>query len=476
MHPSARRFAPLLLTTLALLPARAHAEYPAPAPYIGVHGGASVQLRPWDLGSYTPEGDTNVALGASGLGGLRVGVQILPRFGAELGASMIPITAKDGVGSLVTSFDLDAFYQFTDGDWTPYASLGVGGYHPLGGDITADFDPHGQVGVGVRGLFLPWMALRVEARDVISDGLDALGSNNLELRIGLDVFPTATKAKDTDDDGIADEDDACIDVPGVASANGCPDKDGDSVTDNTDECPTTAGEVRLNGCVDTDSDGLIDTEDSCPSEKGPEEFKGCPDTDDDGLPDWNDTCPEEAGTAANRGCPDTDSDGIVDSRDACPNEPGPQWTKGCPDRDGDAVVDTEDECPDVRGLRDYKGCVPAAVQKYTGAIKGINFETNSATILANSYKILDQANEVLQSFPELRLQIDGHTDDVGADDANMTLSAARARSVREYLIAKGIDESRLLSKGYGETAPIADNTTNTGRAANRRIEFSIADR
>jgi len=109
-------------------------------------------------------------------------------------------------------------------------------------------------------------------------------------------------------------------------------------------------------------------------------------------------------------------------------------------------------------------------------MKGINFETNSAVILANSYKILDQAVEVLNNFPELRLQIDGHTDDQGADAANMTLSDARAAAVREYLIARGIDSSRLLSKGYGETAPVGDNKTSKGRAANRRIEFSIADR
>jgi outer membrane protein OmpA-like peptidoglycan-associated protein len=71
------------------------------------------------------------------------------------------------------------------------------------------------------------------------------------------------------------------------------------------------------------------------------------------------------------------------------------------------------------------------------------------------------------------LKIDGHTDNVGNDDFNMKLSDGRAASVRKYLISKGIDESRLESEGFGETTPVADNKTATGRSKNRRVEMKV---
>ena len=154
MSPYSFRLTSILALALLTLPTQAHAEYPAPAPYIGVHGGANLQLRPWDLGDYTPEGLSNVALGAGFLGGARVGVQIVPRFGVELGGSLTPVNTLDGASNLVGSVDLDAFFHITKGDWAPYVLLGGGGYIPFDGDIGADFDPHGQVGVDIHNLFL----------------------------------------------------------------------------------------------------------------------------------------------------------------------------------------------------------------------------------------------------------------------------------------------------------------------------------
>ena len=81
--------------------------------------------------------------------------------------------------------------------------------------------------------------------------------------------------------------------------------------------------------------------------------------------------------------------------------------------------------------------------------------------------------ELMQKNPTLRIEISGHTDNVGKDDYNMTLSENRAKSVRQWLIDKGINTQRIVAKGYGKTKPIADNSTEEGRQQNRRTEFKI---
>lgn len=103
----------------------------------------------------------------------------------------------------------------------------------------------------------------------------------------------------------------------------------------------------------------------------------------------------------------------------------------------------------------------------------IRFETGSASINTLSNGLLDRLVRVLQSCPDATVEIGGHTDAQGSDDANMTLSEARAQSVSDYITNAGIPEGRLIAVGYGETDPIADNETEEGRAQNRRIEFTV---
>ncbi|MCA9550425.1 MAG: OmpA family protein [Myxococcales bacterium] len=177
---------------------------------------------------------------------------------------------------------------------------------------------------------------------------------------------------------------------------------------------------------------------------------------------------------------DADGDGVFDANDACPNLPGTE-ANGCPpDSDGDGIYDADDKCKDEpetkNGFQDADGCpdeIPQAVQRFTGAIKGINFPSGSSKISASSNKTLDQAAKVLAEFTDLRLEISGHTDDRGKEETNVALSQARAEAVKAYLVSKGIDEGRLVAKGYGPAQPKADNKTAAGRAENRRIEFQL---
>jgi len=106
-------------------------------------------------------------------------------------------------------------------------------------------------------------------------------------------------------------------------------------------------------------------------------------------------------------------------------------------------------------------------------LHGITFEFNRADIKPSSYSILDEAVELLKKHPEIRIEIGGHTDWVGSDSYNLELSALRAESVKRYLIEHGISASMLITRGYGESQPIASNSTEAGRAQNRRIEFRI---
>jgi outer membrane protein OmpA-like peptidoglycan-associated protein len=460
----------LALTAGLLFPSRAQAEYPSSSLYLGIHCGLNAVLTEWELGMNAREAGLRPATGAYGMAGIRVGYQFTPRLSLELGGSLLPYSSNADESDTALEYDLDGLFHLTKSDWAPFVLIGYGSYHQVSGDLTADFDPNFHFGAGLRGLVAPWMAARLEARDMLSDGFGG-PSDNLEVRVAVDFFLAGKPDKDKD--GIADENDACPEIPGVASAGGCPDRDGDTVADGKDACPDDPGDPALDGCPDTDGDGIADVNDSCPHKAGPKATGGCPDTDNDGVIDKLDACPDVPGKAELKGCPDADNDGITDAEDACPNEPGPKSTKGCPDRDHDGVADRDDKCPDVTGLKQFQGCVPEAVKKFTGAIQGIYFETAKATIKPASFPVLDRAVAVLKEYPELKLLIEGHTDDVGDDAYNMRLSEDRAKSVREYLVSKGIDTVRLQSKGYGETKPAASNKTNAGRAKNRRIEFTI---
>jgi outer membrane protein OmpA-like peptidoglycan-associated protein len=234
---------------------------------------------------------------------------------------------------------------------------------------------------------------------------------------------------------------------------------------------------------DRDGDGFLDPYDKCPDEPGvmPD---GCPspDRDGDGFPNEEDACPDEPGVAPD-GCPirDRDRDGFPDDVDACPDEPGVD-PDGCPlgDRDGDGILDRDDQCPDdpetFNGFEDTDGCpdeVPEEVQRFTGVIQGINFDTNRATIRPDSHRVLDEAVEVLKRHPTIRLEIVGHTDSTGRVDRNMELSRERATAVRQYLVDRGIEGDRLVARGAGPHEPLTTNATKEGRAENRRTEFKI---
>lgn len=291
------------------------------------------------------------------------------------------------------------------------------------------------------------------------------------------------KKKDEDKDGVADRNDKCPNTPpGVAvDKTGCPlDRDFDGVADYIDECPDAAGVASLKGCPDKDMDGIADKNDRCPDVFGTIELKGCPDTDKDGVADIDDKCPD---TKLNykvdaTGCAlDNDKDGLVNEEDLCPDLAGPLALKGCPDTDGDGVSDLNDRCPNVKGTIANKGCPEIAkedVKKITMIASKIYFETNSAKLKKVSNTQLDALVEILKRYDGANLVIEGHTDNVGEDAYNMELSQKRTESVKEYLMSKGILESRLTAVGYGETRPIGDNTKATGRTQNRRVELKTA--
>ena len=107
----------------------------------------------------------------------------------------------------------------------------------------------------------------------------------------------------------------------------------------------------------------------------------------------------------------------------------------------------------------------------------VQFETNKAVLLPQSEQLLNEVADALKEHSEIdEVRVEGHTDSQGGDKPNMKLSEARAKAVRDYLIGRGIDGSRLVAKGFGESKPVADNDTEEGRFKNRRVEFEITRR
>lgn len=266
--------------------------------------------------------------------------------------------------------------------------------------------------------------------------------------------------KDRDGDGIADDDDKCPDIPGIAKFKGCPDTDGDGIPDAEDKCPGEAGLLSNAGCPygDKDKDGILDKDDKCPDVFGVKENKGCPlvaaDTDKDGVPDAEDKCPTVAGFARYSGCPipDTDGDGINDEIDQCPNVKGSMANKGCPQEVKKEIV-----------------------EKVNYAARRILFQQSKADLLPSTHRVLDEVVAVLKQNPALKLSIEGHTSGDAAYDANMKLSQNRANKVKAYLVSKGIAASRLTAIGFGPNKPLTTGTTEAEKAKNRRVELKLSN-
>jgi OOP family OmpA-OmpF porin len=178
-----------------------------------------------------------------------------------------------------------------------------------------------------------------------------------------------------------------------------------------------------------------------------------------------------------RGCSlDSDKDGVVDADDQCPDtyRGAKVDQRGCElDDDNDGVVNRLDDCPDsAAGARvDVNGCEIRDVID----LPGVNFETNSDRLLPGADGVLRDAAATLKKYPELVVQVAGHTDSAGAADYNQGLSERRAATVRDYLINAGVNETNLSARGYGEAEPIADNADAEGRAKNRRVELRIVE-
>jgi outer membrane protein OmpA-like peptidoglycan-associated protein len=286
------------------------------------------------------------------------------------------------------------------------------------------------------------------------------------------------------------------------------DRDGDGILNIHDACPAEAEDrdkfEDADGCPDPDNDkdGFLDEDDECPDDPedpdGFEDDDGCPDLDDDGdgVPDKDDKCPEEPedkdGFEDKDGCPDTDNDGdtILDKDDDCPDEAededGFEDKDGCPDpdNDGDGIPDDKDECPAEKevfnSFEDEDGCpdegeaVLTVEKDQIVMLQKIHFATDSDEIVKKkSFKALDAVIKILEANPDMRMRIEGHTDNQGSMKHNMDLSKRRAEAVKKYLVDNGIDPDRLETVGYGPKKPIADNDTKQGRAKNRRVEFHI---
>jgi OOP family OmpA-OmpF porin len=232
--------------------------------------------------------------------------------------------------------------------------------------------------------------------------------------------------------------------------------------------------------VDSDKDGVVDPKDKCPGTPAGRKVNadGCElDSDGDGVVDGLDKCP---GTPAGRkvnadGCElDSDGDGVVDGLDKCPGTPAGRKVNadGCElDSDGDGVVDGLDQCPNTPAgdKVDNKGCTLLN----TIVLKGVNFENDSAKLRNEDMPVLDDAVAILNRYPQMRIEVAGHTDNVNTDAYNQPLSERRAKSVMEHFVGKGIAADRMTAKGYGESMPIADNGNAEGRLQNRRVELKV---
>lgn len=183
-----------------------------------------------------------------------------------------------------------------------------------------------------------------------------------------------------------------------------------------------------------------------------------------------------------QGSTDTDGDGVADVRDRCEDTvagmgvgaDGCRLTGGLADpvdKDEDQVADYLDKCPrTVEGAKvDEKGCTQ--IEQPLARLEDVLFEPSRAALTPRAKETLTELVSILENNPDIRVRLEGYTDNVGKESYNEMLSLKRAESVKDYLVSEGIDASRIKTIGMGESNPIATNETEQGRAQNRRVDI-----
>ena len=423
---------------------------------LGMFGGAHIFSDDLELGVY--DLDPTATSPQNGFTfGARLSFDLIPRLALEGELAVIPTSTRRSSDDVtVFAGRAHALFHLATGKVRPFVLAGFG-VHAANADsreMFTDIDPAAHGGAGVKFAVNDRWGVRLDARVYLPPKTDSSSvTTDFEALLGVyGAFDKPAPKK--------------VEPPPPP-----PDEDGDGITDADDKCPKEAEDkdsfLDEDGCADPDNDGdtIADAADQCPNEaetkNGISDDDGCPEKDDDGdgLVGDADKCPTDA----------EDKDGFQDE-DGCPD----------PDNDADGIADADDKCngqPETKnGYQDGDGCpdeVPITVQKFVGVIQGITFDTGKATIKKSSNKTLDAAAKVLTDVPDVKLEIQGHTDDVGDHDANVKLSQERAEAVKAYFESKGIAADRLKAIGYGPDKPIDPATTAKARAKNRRVEFQL---
>ena len=411
-----------------------------------------------------------------------LGWRAMPWLSFEGQATFGPTTSDSVAYDLKHNFTyagLDARWNLrpADGHIVPYLLTGVG----YGLSHTTGTPPEKlERGAGNVGLGVLWTLgasqrryLRLQVRDFFFRERDSQEfSNHFAATLGLTVLLRG-KERDQDVDGVRDWLDKCPNTPIGAKVdkNGCPlDGDGDGVFDGLDKCPNTPKGCKVDktGCqTDADGDGVCDGLDQCAGHA-------------QGRHGGREGLPQRRGRRRRPRRPRPvreHAQGLHRGREGLPartrtaTASATAWTsartrpaglkvdeKGCPIE----VIERETELMDTGKIR----------------LQDVNFETGKAELKPESFPTLDAVGTVLSQWPQLKIEIAGHTDDVGGAAVNRRLSQARAASVLSYLNAKYpvIDGTRFTVKGYGKDKPLVPNTSDENRAKNRRVEFTVLNK